>query len=208
MDLGTIKDKLKKNQYSSLSQVGADVRLVWTNCMTYNQDGSDFYKLADSLHRKWDDKFSKLLQEVGGGGGGTPAGGAAAASSGGAAAASAGDKVTLKEKRDFAKQLFALTKEDLGKVLVEVEARCPLAIVRNATEDEVELNVDHITAPVLQELSKFVETAAKAKGGKKKAGAGAGAASSKKARAESRKRRAAGDTQRSEAKESWKIREF
>jgi hypothetical protein len=174
MDLGTIKDKLKKNQYASLAQVGADVRLVWTNCMTYNQDGSDFYKLADSLHRKWDDKFSKLLQDVGGGG-------STSAAAGGGTAAGAGDKVTLKEKRDFAKQLFALTKEDLGKVLVEVEARCPSAIIRNATEDEVELNVDNITAPVLQELSKFVESAVKSKGKKK---AGGGGASSKKARTE------------------------
>ena len=37
MDLGTIKKKLKDRQYSSPSELNADVTLVWTNCMTYNQ---------------------------------------------------------------------------------------------------------------------------------------------------------------------------
>jgi Bromodomain/Bromodomain extra-terminal - transcription regulation len=179
MDLGTIKDKLKKKGYKTLRQVSDDVNLVWTNCMTYNQDGSDFYKLADSLHRKWDDKFSKLLQEASGGGE-KPA--AASSSSAAAAAASSsagvpGGAAALKEKRDFAKQLFGLSKEDLGKVLVEVEARCPAAIVRNETEDEIELNVDRISAPVLAELSKFVDAAAKSNGKPKKKAASAASAS-------------------------------
>lgn len=163
MDLGTVKEKLKKRGYKTLFQVGEDVRLVWTNCMTYNQDGSDFYKLADSLHRKWDDKYTKLLQECtatqpkdGPSGGGATA----AASAGGLPE---GAKASLKEKRDFARALFSLTKEDLGRVLVEVEAKCPAALKRNSTEDEIELNVDNISGAVLQELTKFVESATKKK---------------------------------------------
>jgi Bromodomain/Bromodomain extra-terminal - transcription regulation len=183
MDLGTIKDKLKKKGYKTLRQLNDDVNLVWTNCMTYNQDGSDFYKLADSLHRKWDDKFSKLLHEAAGSE--KPAGSSAAAASTSASSSTVpGGAAALKDKRDFAKQLFMLSKEDLGRVLVEVEARCPAAIVRNETEDEIELNVDRISAPVLQELAKFVDAAAKSSGKPKKksasAAAATGAASTKK----------------------------
>ena len=55
MDLGTIKNKLKKHSYKTLYQVHEDIRLVWSNCMTYNADGSDFYKLAELLKKKWDE---------------------------------------------------------------------------------------------------------------------------------------------------------
>lgn len=37
MDLGTVKKKLKERQYASPADVNADVQLVWSNCMTYNQ---------------------------------------------------------------------------------------------------------------------------------------------------------------------------
>ena len=51
-----------------------------------------------------------------------------------------------------------MTKEDVGKVLVDIEAKCPEALVRNASEDEVELNVDKIPAALMQELSQFVSS--------------------------------------------------
>ena len=52
MDLGTVKKKLKKKQYTTLYAVAEDVRLIWNNCMTYNADGSDFYKLAETLQKE------------------------------------------------------------------------------------------------------------------------------------------------------------
>lgn len=153
MDLGTIRTKLKNQKYKTLYQVGEDVRLVWSNCMTYNADGSDFYKLADNLHKKWDEKYMKLLQEC------TAAGEPSAETA----------KVSLADKRNFAKSLYSISKEDLGRILVEVEAKCPAAIVKNSAEDECELNIDKIPAGLLQELNAFVATASNAKGKKKKA---------------------------------------
>ena len=41
MDLGTIKNNLESNKYQNKEQVASDVRLVWTNCMLYNSDGSE-----------------------------------------------------------------------------------------------------------------------------------------------------------------------
>jgi len=111
MDLGTIKAKIKKRDYKTLFQVGEDVRLVWTNCMTYNADGSDFYKLADALHRRWDEKYTKLLHEC------SPAA-ASGSGVGTESAAEASAKVTLDQKRNFAKSLFSISKEDLGRILV------------------------------------------------------------------------------------------
>jgi len=65
MDLGTIKKKLEKGKYNSASDAASDVRLVWKNCMTYNADGSDFYKLADSYNKRFEERYQKLIDEFG-----------------------------------------------------------------------------------------------------------------------------------------------
>lgn len=41
MDLGTIRKKLEANEYRNVNEVAADIRLVWSNCMLYNRDGSE-----------------------------------------------------------------------------------------------------------------------------------------------------------------------
>ena len=58
----------------------------------------------------------------------------------------------------MAKMLYSISKEDLGKVLVDVENKCPAAIKRNASEDELELNIDAISAPCMQEIMTFLQT--------------------------------------------------
>lgn len=37
MDLGTIRNKLSKNEYKKPVEFARDVRLVWDNCKLYNQ---------------------------------------------------------------------------------------------------------------------------------------------------------------------------
>ncbi|KAL7571256.1 hypothetical protein ACA910_008911 [Epithemia clementina (nom. ined.)] len=210
MDLGTVKKKLQKKEYKTLHQVGLDVRKIWANCQDYNQEGSDFHKLAGSLRKKWDDKFTKLLAES------RPT---TTATSGASASTSKGDEAkpasaetgsnkrpagvlsettlplvsepptntnqisTLAERKAFAKSLFSLSKEDLGKLLVEVEAKCPSALTRNAAEDEVELNVDKLSSALLLELSNYVSACvkpSKTTSSKKSSGGGGGGTNANK----------------------------
>lgn len=152
MDLGTVKTRLKKkDHYQTLYQVNDDVRLVWRNCMTYNADGSDFYNLAKDLQDKWDKQYTALLKDC------------RVAAPAPVAKEDTAGKLTLQDRRNFAKSLFQITKEDLGRVLVELEQKCPEALKRNATEDEVEVNVDKITAKVVEELNPFINNAKKKK---------------------------------------------
>ena len=181
MDLGTIRTKLKNNNnnnnnntYKTFYQVAEDVRLVWSNCMTYNADGSDFYKLAESLQKKWEEKYTKLLQECSPVSGSNAAAAATTATATATSSSSKTDKVPLTEKRNFAKTLYQISKEDLGRVLVELEQKCPAALVRSAKEESVEINVDNISSTVLQELQAFLQTA------NKKAKKSGGGSSSKK----------------------------
>ena len=41
MDLGQIKRGIEAGKYSSIEQAANDIRLVWSNCMLYNRDGSE-----------------------------------------------------------------------------------------------------------------------------------------------------------------------
>jgi len=65
MDLGTIKKKLEKGKYADAGECAGDIRLVWTNCMTYNADGSDFYLLAESFSKRFEERFQKIIDEFG-----------------------------------------------------------------------------------------------------------------------------------------------
>lgn len=156
MDLGKVKKKLTARGYKNLYDAAEDVRLVWTNCMTYNADGSDFYILAQNLSKKFEDKFTKVLADHA----------LAPPSAGGAS------EVSLEEKRSFAKSLYKLTKDELGKILVTLDEKCPAALVKNATEDEVELNVDKISQEVFGELVQYAaqcqQNHSKSKGAKSK----------------------------------------
>jgi hypothetical protein len=176
MDLGSVKKKITDRKYKTIQQAADDVRLVWSNCMTYNQDGSDFFLLAKNLNKKWEEKYQKLLSDLqlDGSAAASPAAmtpGAGAGAAGGAmgggggvdasAAAANNNKISLDDKRTFARTLYKITKEDLGKLIVEVDTKCPQALTKNAHEDECELNVDKLTPALFQELKAFVSNCLK-----------------------------------------------
>ena len=161
MDLGTIKDKLDNGKYKSLEEAANDVRLVWKNCMLYNQEGSDFYILAENMNKKFEDKLAKIEKDLA----------SASASGGGKKKSAAPAEPTLEEKRTFAKNLYKISKEDLGKVVAELDTKCPSALTKNAVEDEVEINVDLINPQLFAEISDFVKNSCGAGSKKKAAGA-------------------------------------
>lgn len=49
MDLGTVMANLAKNRYRSAEAAVANVRLVWRNCLSYNEPGSEVYKAAQEI---------------------------------------------------------------------------------------------------------------------------------------------------------------
>eukprot|EP00607_Mallomonas_marina_P004145 CAMPEP_0182425486 /NCGR_PEP_ID=MMETSP1167-20130531/11931_1 /TAXON_ID=2988 /ORGANISM="Mallomonas Sp, Strain CCMP3275" /LENGTH=230 /DNA_ID=CAMNT_0024606255 /DNA_START=128 /DNA_END=820 /DNA_ORIENTATION=+ len=138
MDLGTIKTKLESNSYSCIEEVAADMRLVWTNCMTYNQDGSEYYQLADTFAKKFEEKYALIrrldvTQEV------DP------------------DRIpSLEEKTQLSYDIFKIETAELGRVLTIIEKTCPGALNRRDSEDEVLVNLDGISPSCFHEVAKFV----------------------------------------------------
>ncbi|XP_070097236.1 bromodomain adjacent to zinc finger domain protein 2B isoform X34 [Equus przewalskii] len=61
MDFSTIREKLSSGQYPSLEAFALDVRLVFDNCETFNEDDSDIGRAGHSMRKyfekKWTDTF-------------------------------------------------------------------------------------------------------------------------------------------------------
>ncbi|ESQ49997.1 hypothetical protein EUTSA_v10020201mg [Eutrema salsugineum] len=60
MDLGTVKSKLTSGTYSSPSEFCADVRLTFSNAMTYNPPGNDVYMMADTLSKFFEVRWKTI----------------------------------------------------------------------------------------------------------------------------------------------------
>ena len=92
---------------------------------------------------------------------------------------------TNDEKRAFAKGLYKITKEQLGQVIIDLENKCPKALVKNAAEDEVEINVDNISAVAFKEVVDYVNSCCATAGNGSSGGAPSGG-TKKKAKATKR----------------------
>lgn len=157
MDLNQVKRNIEIGKYSNINEAAEDVRLIWKNCMQYNADGSDFYVLAQNFHKSFETKYNKLVKEQG-----------ASIKSEGKGKNTA--EPTLEEKKTFAKSLYKISKEELGILITTLDDKCPGALTKNASEDEVEINVDNIAPAIFHDLTSYVKNCSSdlASGRKKK----------------------------------------
>lgn len=67
MDFSTIKNQMEAKDgtgYKHVRDICADVRLIFTNAMKYNDDKSDVYDMAKTLLAKFEEKWQQLLPKV------------------------------------------------------------------------------------------------------------------------------------------------
>ncbi|XP_023538306.1 transcription factor GTE3, chloroplastic-like [Cucurbita pepo subsp. pepo] len=57
MDLGTVKMRLNKNWYKSPREFAEDVRLTFSNAITYNPKGEDVHIMAEQLSNVFEEKW-------------------------------------------------------------------------------------------------------------------------------------------------------
>jgi len=60
MDFGTIQKKLYEAVYRDADEFAADIRLVFTNCWTYNLPGSDIHVMATTLSGIFEKQFKNI----------------------------------------------------------------------------------------------------------------------------------------------------
>jgi len=166
MDLGTVKRKLDRGQYPTTHLVANDIRLVWSNCMTYNAEGSDFWLLAKSFLRRFEDRYRKIRKEYDVGESYNPDPPSKTSKSK-AASKDGGSKTTyvvpsctqshnLDARAQFGSNLFLLSGNELGHIMTRIEVECPEAL-ESWGGDKVEINVDAIPPEVFLSLQDFVD---------------------------------------------------
>ncbi|CAH8383474.1 unnamed protein product [Eruca vesicaria subsp. sativa] len=64
MDLGTVKKNLASGVYSSPHEFAADVRLTFTNAMTYNPPGHDVHIMADILSKLFEARWKVIEKKL------------------------------------------------------------------------------------------------------------------------------------------------
>ena len=64
MDLGTVKSNLKVEKYRTVGDCLEDIQLIWTNCKTYNMQGSEIWKLAVQLEKHTNKLIEKSFKNT------------------------------------------------------------------------------------------------------------------------------------------------
>lgn len=181
MDLGTIKRRLERNQYETAHQVAEDIRLVWKNCMTYNADGSDFWLLAKSYSRRFEDKYRKVKNEFDVGEDlideddeeddgddesdeGEPSKPKSSSSKKSKesneeqeSSHPAKGETSLDARARLGANIFLLNGVELGHVVTTLELECPEALIEDGS-NQMEINIDAIPKDVFGRLNSFVES--------------------------------------------------
>jgi hypothetical protein len=136
-DLGTIKKRIETGGYENLDDVATDVRLVWSNCMLYNRDGSEYYHLADTFARSFEDAYTALRRLHGAG-------------------QDENRLPTVDEKISLSYDVFKIENTDMARVLTMIEAECPSALARKGAADEVLINFDALSSSCFFKVNTFV----------------------------------------------------
>ncbi|KAF7838199.1 transcription factor GTE10-like [Senna tora] len=64
MDLGTVKSRITSGEYSSPLDFAADVRLTFSNAMTYNPPGNDVHVMAESLSKYFEMRWKPIEKKI------------------------------------------------------------------------------------------------------------------------------------------------
>ncbi|XP_069717838.1 bromodomain adjacent to zinc finger domain protein 2B isoform X10 [Phaenicophaeus curvirostris] len=62
MDFSTIRDKLSSGQYPNLEAFSLDVRLVFDNCETFNEDDSDIGRAGHNMRKYFEKKWTEMFK--------------------------------------------------------------------------------------------------------------------------------------------------
>uniref|UniRef100_A0A8C5SJ08 Bromodomain adjacent to zinc finger domain protein 2B n=1 Tax=Laticauda laticaudata TaxID=8630 RepID=A0A8C5SJ08_LATLA len=62
MDFSTIREKLNSGQYPNLEAFAIDVRLVFDNCETFNEDDSDIGRAGHNMRKHFEKKWTEIFK--------------------------------------------------------------------------------------------------------------------------------------------------
>ncbi|KAK8791691.1 hypothetical protein WA588_002001 [Blastocystis sp. NMH] len=137
MDLGTVNRKITTGEYKDIYEFAYDMRLIWRNCCTYNQEGAEIYTLGKKLSDQFESRFREVESLI------------------------PSDKrhaePDVATKRSFVDNLFKLSGEDLAKVIEVLNDRCESCLDKTNPE-LVDIIVDAIDNATFHYANSYVKS--------------------------------------------------
>lgn len=173
MDLGTVKGKLRSGAYPSPLEFHNDVRLTFSNAMTYNPPSNDVHLMADTLNKFFDIRWKTIEKKL-------VVGGPQPSSTKSAPPeeVKAAKSTALPKKRKMSSQqevmpaplLQVMTDEEkhkLGQELESLLGEMPENIIdflrehssngRESVDEEIEIDIDDLSNDVLFTLRNLLD---------------------------------------------------
>lgn len=137
-DLGSIKKKIEEQGYEKVEDIANDIRLVWSNCMLYNRDGSEYYHLANKFSKSFEETYQTFVRMS-------------------EQSDDPNRLPTAEERMALSHDIFKIDNTEMAAALTIIEEDSPTAIIRRP--DDLMINFDALTAPCFHRLTKFVLSA-------------------------------------------------
>ncbi|KAK8810323.1 hypothetical protein WA538_002897, partial [Blastocystis sp. DL] len=135
MDLGTVNRKITTGEYKDIYEFAYDMRLIWRNCCTYNQEGAEIYTLGKKLSDQFESRFREVESLI----------------------PSDKREPDVATKRSFVDNLFKLSGEDLAKVIEVLNDRCESCLDKTNPE-LVDIIVDAIDNATFHYANSYVKS--------------------------------------------------
>ncbi|XP_038706553.1 transcription factor GTE8-like isoform X2 [Tripterygium wilfordii] len=172
MDLGTIKNKITSGQYSTPLEFLSDVRLTFSNAMTYNPAGNDVHVMAVSLSNYFEVRWKTIEKKL-------PASEQVAVKLSAPEDLETAKSTPSSKKRKISSIHHEIIPEPVKKVMTEEEknslgrelesllGEMPIHIVdflrerssngKESGEDEIEIDMDDLSDDTLLSLRKLLD---------------------------------------------------
>jgi hypothetical protein len=157
MDLSTIDSHLRNNDYKTPEEFATDVRLVWSNAITFNTPGDFYYKSAERLSKLFEKKFAALQlgKKRGRKSSDKPFIPSVTTKRGRKKAVAEAPVLTYQDKAELVTKIGQLTNEELVKVVnIVKESR---GQIEEISDEDIEIDVDALDNATLYRLLKYTE---------------------------------------------------
>ena len=143
MDLGTVRKNLENGDYRLFQDFMSDINLIWKNCRTYNQPGSDIVKMANHCDKKIKQLIDKQFKNSQNKGGGNKN-------------KNENNALTLAEKTKLIESIREQPNEGLTQIVKIILKECPKGI-EDIDSEKLQIKVDLLDKKTYDIINQYLE---------------------------------------------------
>ena len=143
MDLGTVKQNLLNGEYKIFQDFMSDISLIWRNCRTYNQPGSEIVKMANHCDKKMKSLIDKQFKNM------KPKGESSKNKN-------ENSTLALSDKTKLIEKIREQTNEGLTQIVKIILKECPKSI-EDIDNEKLQIKIDLLDYRTYELIIQYVE---------------------------------------------------